>query len=80
MGLVDILVTEEIVDTELPVLVCSKLVGLSPFVGGLMRRASAEDAEAGFATLVTAPIPLTDDLTTGSSFVLSRTNNCMGIG
>jgi hypothetical protein len=31
-------------------------------------------------TVVTAPIPFTDDFWTGSSLVLSRTRSCIGIG
>jgi hypothetical protein len=37
-------------------------------------------AGAAFVTVVTAPIPFTEDFTTGSSLVLSSTRSSIGIG
>jgi hypothetical protein len=40
----------------------------------------SEPEGAVLVTVVTAPMPLTEDFTTGSSLVLSSTSSCIGIG
>lgn len=74
-----ILVTVETVAIEVLEGVCSSRFDFSlALVGGRCDLGSS--AGAAFVTVVTAPIPFTDDFTTGSSLVLSSTNSSIGIG
>jgi hypothetical protein len=75
------LVTDETVVIELFELVCSRVFDLSsPFVAVRATLGSKAVLEEDLVTVVTAPIPFTDDFWTGSSLVLSRTRSCIGIG
>ncbi len=76
---VTIFVVDAIVDTEAVVFECSNEVGRSPFVLARLSLVSVADG-AVLVTVVTVPKPLTEDFTTGSSFVLSRTRSSIGIG
>lgn len=73
--------TEDTVATELLEVVGSRVFDLSSvFVGGRCGLGSTAEVGAAFVTVVTAPIPFTEDFTTGSSFVLSSTKSSIGIG
>jgi hypothetical protein len=75
------LVTDVTVVTELLELLCSRVFDLSkPFVTVRLNLGSTAVLDAGLVTVVTAPMPFTDDFTTGSSLVLSNTRSCIGIG
>jgi len=74
------LVTELTVVMDWFELVCSSVFARSMLLVPARFKLSLDSEPAVFVTVVTAPIPLTEDLTTGSSFVLSRTSSCMGIG
>jgi hypothetical protein len=74
-----ILVTEDTVAIELFEGVCSSGFAFSlVLVRGRCDLGSR--AGAAFVTVVTAPIPFTEDFTTGSSLVLSSTRSSIGIG
>jgi hypothetical protein len=74
-------VVDAIVATELFELVCSRVFDLSrPFVTVRPILGSRAVLDEDLVTVVTAPIPFTDDFWTGSSLVLSRTRSCIGIG
>jgi hypothetical protein len=73
-------VTEVIVATEVLEVVCSRVFVRSMPLVTVRLSLGSELELAVLATVVTAPIPLTEDFTTGSSLVLSSTRSCIGIG
>jgi hypothetical protein len=74
-------VTDDTEAADVFEVICSSVFDLSRvLVGGRCCLRSIADAGAALVTVVTAPMPFTDDFTTGSSFVLSSTRSSIGIG